>query len=385
MQQVRDLDKIDKYVVVLTSPDMTMRDSRTHLLFSSIASLNSNYYVYLIGSNTDVAFAVALLYISTSRVTELITINKIIDDSRIVNILPLKLGIFINNPEDLQRFYIPKSSKPSKTMPHIQHAEPLIPSPSGLLYMDSSLVSDIYVHLNNDKSFNLITKGGKVNISCILVIDSMLEDTLEHSLQHSLQCYQNQTHQNKELIIVAPLKLKGKIEKYANFAKYRWVNTCVSACVNTSEDLPKMINLGFQICTGDYILRLNINDWYHPALFSILADHARYHDYISLSHIITMTDKNFFLSKYKFQGWEQILMIRYDKFVAIPDIEEWESEYVKMQFDCCDAVYIFEPDYGVLYVHKENIPNGTKLSQSLQEYFESIIGRYYDNFSMTYT
>lgn len=376
MQQVRDLDKIDKYVVVLTSPDMTMRDSRTHLLFSSIVSLNSNYHVYLIGSNTDIAFAVALLYISTSRVTELITINKILDDPTIDKILPLKLGIFINNPEDLQRFYIPKLSK---EVPYIPHAEPLIPSPSGLLYMDSSLVSDIYVHLNNDKAFNLITKGSNVKISCILVVKNELDDTLEKPLKYSLQCYQNQTHQNKELVIVAPLKLKGKIGKYTNFAKYRWIDT------GGDQNLPMMINLGFKMCSGDYILCLNINDWYHPALFSILADHARFHDYVSLSHIITMTDKNFFLSKYKFQGWEQILMIRYDKFVAIPDIEEWESVYVKIQWECCDAIYIFEHDYGVLYVHKQPIPNGTKLSQSLQEYYEAIIGRYYDNFSMTYT
>jgi len=378
MQQRESPDSHNfNHIVVMIPHNFSpnVRDTRLHLLFVSIVALAPNYHLYLVGLDREIISILALLYMYPSHFTELDNIRYILDAPHIHKVLRLELGMFINNPYTIRNSpaYMPKEYLLAGPR-SVPQAEALIPSDIGVLHMSSSLVSDIYMHLC-DRNISLITQGREITISCVLVVD-----TLNHqNLIRSLECYHNQTHIRKELIIVASSNLSELIVKHVEgiTSHILWVEDC---------SLPIMWNIGIKACTGDYVLRWNLSDWYHPTILSIFADRTNTHDYISLPRIIELkSDNHFVISDQRFKGWEPILMIRRDKFTAIPDIKEWKAIYMDVQWNCCDSVYIFELGYEVLYVHnlQEDRLNDTNyhvskennLSPALCQYYEAIFLR----------
>lgn len=341
-----------------------LKDTALHLLFVSIAALEPNYHLYLVGSSLKAIAITALLYIHPLRFTELTSIYQLLDLSYVQKVLRLELGLFINNPYAIHESptYMHKSQLLTPLQPEsLPLAEALIPSSAGVLRMHSALVADINMHSRDYNIISRITRGYEARISCILMIDS----PSDRELLRCLECYHNQTHTNKELIIVGNLKLKDFITQYIEAISYEHLILWVDNPKSLQESWSDLWNIAIRACTGNYVLRWNLGDWYHPTMLSILADRTDggNYDYIGLTQIIQLKpNKQFVISGYKFQGWDCMLLIHRDK---VTDLDQWNA---------CESIYMLDPGYEVLYVHNKHTPTSGEqsVSPSLQQYYEAV-------------
>lgn len=101
-------------------------------------------------------------------------------------------------------------------------------------------------------------------VSCLTVTANR-----KHLMQRAIRCFQNQTYENKELVIVDDGEqdlddlLKPLPAEQVNYVKLE----------NKPENtLGKLRNRSLQEAKGDFLLQWDDDDWYHPERISIQAD-----------------------------------------------------------------------------------------------------------------
>lgn len=354
--------------IVVMIPDefeLAISDTRLHLLFMSISELEPNYHLYIVGTNIELISVLALLYINPLRLTELPSLNSILNNPHIKKVLRLEPGLFINNLYDLRNspVYIDKHELHAPYLSDdVPCASALLPSSIEIMKVGSQFLSDVYMHFrpHEHNIISRITGGDEIRISCLLIVNT----NNQADLYRCMECYHNQTHSNKELILVAPSHLDELITEYLNSMPedhhILWVHSSDSSV---------------EACTGDYIIRWNLSDWYHPALLSILADRTNntMHDYLSLEKILGHNHDKFVMSESNIQGWKEIIMIRRDKLLIIPDVNSWYNTQMKLQWTHCDSICIIEEGYESLYINMNYVHAGTEVSLLMQEYYAAII------------
>lgn len=355
--------------IVLRTPQnlvADMNDYRYHLLFTSIARLGTIYQnisVYIVNSD-ETLFVIALLYIDPLSIIEVSSISEIISDPTITNVLVLDPYMFIQNPDVAllmkSPLYMNKMLIWNQSRPRISELNPLIESEDAIVKISNRSIADIYIHTRY-LDVKISNHYRNIGISCLLIVT----EKNKSKLNRCLACYQDQTHVNRELILVAPSSYKS------------FLHDISSPIIWHDGSHASMRNVGIKACKYDYVLRWNLGDWYHSSLLDIFADKSPNgeQDFISLGCINGYDGSKIVTSYQRYNGWEDILMIKRDKMIPYPDEIDSDTLHMTSQWERCSSVHILETTYASLYVkmnyktHSLDVP----VSPLLEKYYDTEI------------
>lgn len=389
----------DTIHIVLIVPDdieVDITDKRHHLQFISIAAI-PNYNLHIIGTDTEDICSIALIYLDPGHVTECTSSNTINSSNTITHVLRLELYMVINNPDNLHTspLYISKNliyneiysigNSLSPICPKIHHAFLINKHDThSIVYVSDPATAEFMIYINPKWNriyikFNI----NKVRISCLLVISNNHDTTeIEAKLIRSLRCYQRQIYQNKELIIITNTMYRdlvvGMAEIIEGECHIRFHNGSVPLMRNTGLIMIKdAAGRSTEEENGHYTLCWNLEDWYHEAFLSILADKAgkTNPECISLMHLIGYNKGEFLLSFPRYNGWEDVLMVRCDKYIPYSDVEYYATLHINVQWGQSATIYILENSYSYIYVKMNHIKHAldVPIPISINKYYQTNI------------
>jgi hypothetical protein len=366
-------------------------DCKQHLLFHSISLLEEkfNYKLHIIADTTDIienVLNIALIYINEKFIDSQKTLYNVLSNKKLEKILYLEPNMIITNHSNikLSALYINKY--------HIQNKKPKIPNINPFFKNDNSdsvkLISSYYIadilmnditNINVLQNLNKLTLACDIKISCLIIVNPKNNDydLVKSLILRSFELYNNQNHQNKELILVCNTDFKQLITNY--FINNDMKN--IKIIYDNNDYIVVLKILGCNECNGDYVFKWNLEDWYHPSILSIFADKAKIEclDLYSMSVINCHYNGNFYYSSERFTGWFDIMMIKKDKINIYAENNKADNIMLSILWEKCEKFYIFENDYSSLYVKMNATHDLITFASPLQDYYSHTINKLINN------